>query len=273
MLKGRNQTGSPTVPREGQTEADVLDVRAEAWNRRALLREIYRRYFAEMVEHFARRAGASGRQAYGRVVEVGGGAGNFKSFFPDTVVTDVVATRHVDLAVDALRMAFADGTIDNLVMQDVLHHLKYPLAFLREARRVLRPGGRLVMTEPYISPASRVVFKLAHPEPVDMKAKLFGEGGEELEAFAGEGAFASNQAIPTLLFFRDAERLRRSVPGMEVKGRLLRSLVVYPLSGGFSGPVLIPNWLAPCAWTVEAMAKPLSRLLAFRLLVVLEKTA
>ena len=38
--------------------------------------------------------------------------------------------------------------------------------FLREAARVLRPGGRLLLMEPYITPVSYVGYKLLHHEDI-----------------------------------------------------------------------------------------------------------
>ena len=259
---------SATVPNANQSEADVLDERAAAWNHRPLLRDIYHGYFAEMVSHLATR----GAGDYGKVVELGGGSGNFREYFPGVIATDLVPTPHVHAAVDAMELPFADNSIDNLIMQDVLHHLPYPLAFFREAQRVLRPGGRIVLMEPYISWASRVVFKLAHPEPVVMGARIFGEAGEADSAvFEGNGAFASNQAIPTLLFFRDLRKFEARFGSLTVRVRALRSLVVYPMSGGFSGPQVIPNAWVPLGWWLEQKVAFLGPWMAFRLLVVVEK--
>jgi SAM-dependent methyltransferase len=250
-------------------------VRAEVWQRRPLLREIYHGYFREMVGNLAR--GSDG--GCGVVVEIGGGSGNFKEYFGAhhggegrLIATDVVPTHHCDLAVDAMAMPFEAGTVDNLVMMDVLHHIPYPLRFFAEAQRVLRKGGRVVMTEPYISPASRVIFAVGHPEPVAMGAAVFGEGSDEDPCpLRGEGAFASNQATPTLLFYRDLKKFERRFPGLGVVKRLRRSLFVYPLSGGFSGPKLLPRVLEPVGWGMEKVLSPLAGLLACRLVVVVEK--
>jgi SAM-dependent methyltransferase len=278
---------SPTVPTGQQSESDVLDVRAEVWQRRPLLREIYRRYFAEMVAHFAvtpatPAAPEGSALSFGTIVEIGGGSGNFKEFFATThagqgrlIATDIVPTRHCDLAADAMALPFADGSIDNLVMQDVLHHIPYPLRFFAEAQRVLRPGGRVVMTEPYISPASRVIFAVGHPEPVVMSATLFGasNGGDsdDPSPLRGQGAFASNQATPTLLFGRDRALFERRFPSLKILHLLRRSLFVYPLSGGFSGPRLLPRFLEPAGWGMERLLAPFSRLLGCRLLAVIER--
>jgi ubiquinone/menaquinone biosynthesis C-methylase UbiE len=50
---------------------------------------------------------------------------------------------------DAARLPFASGAFDGVLMVAMLHHLPDPLAALREARRVLKHGGLLVLgTEP-----------------------------------------------------------------------------------------------------------------------------
>jgi SAM-dependent methyltransferase len=53
---------------------------------------------------------------------------------------------------DALSLPFADGTVDAVVMLDIVEHLADPAAVLAEARRVLRPGGALVVSVPHKGP-------------------------------------------------------------------------------------------------------------------------
>ena len=53
------------------------------------------------------------------------------------------------LLVDAQRLPFADRSFNGVLMVAMLHHLPDPLTALREARRVLKPGGVVVLgTEP-----------------------------------------------------------------------------------------------------------------------------
>ena len=49
-------------------------------------------------------------------------------------------------------------------MVDTLHHLPRPLDFLSEAARVLKPGGRLAMVEPWITAPSWVLYRFFHHE-------------------------------------------------------------------------------------------------------------
>lgn len=50
---------------------------------------------------------------------------------------------------NALELPFADATFDRVVAAEVLEHLPGPLVAAREARRVLKPGGRFVATVPW----------------------------------------------------------------------------------------------------------------------------
>ncbi|HUN48540.1 MAG TPA: methyltransferase domain-containing protein [Stellaceae bacterium] len=49
---------------------------------------------------------------------------------------------------DAAALPFADGSFDLVWVERVLLHVTSPLAVMREARRVLKPGGQLVASEP-----------------------------------------------------------------------------------------------------------------------------
>jgi SAM-dependent methyltransferase len=46
------------------------------------------------------------------------------------------------------RLPFADGAFKTVLAMAVLEHVDDPVACLREARRVLAPGGRVVLTTP-----------------------------------------------------------------------------------------------------------------------------
>lgn len=269
MTKGNDAITSPNR----RKDVAIVDQRAEAWKTRPLLRDVYHDYFNRMRNYFAPAPSAT--KPYGAIIELGGGSGHFHNFYPDMIVTDILPTRHINLAADAMQLPFRDQSINNIVMLDVLHHIPLPLRFFSEAQRVLQSGGRVIMTEPFISPLSGLCYRFSHLEPVDMDAPLFRSQsnpiGEDPVAVIGSGAFASNQAIPTLLFFRYQRLFERRFPQLAIVHRGVHSTMVYPISSGFSKLVLLPRVAAPAAKMLERIFSPLARWMAFRTLIVVEK--
>lgn len=228
------------------------------WNAKPVLRAIYEDIYARMLE----------RAAPGPILEIGGGSGNFKAFAPQTVSTDIVSAPWLDLVCDAQRLPFADARFANVAMVDVLHHIENPLSALREFARVLKPGGRLILCEPAITPLSGIFYRHFHPEPVDMAADPLGEGA----ITPGRDPFESNQAIPTLLAGRDRERLAAALPAFRLTDLERFSFLAYPLSGGFRPWSLVPAALTKPLLDLEwAMRGAFGRLAAFRMLAVYER--
>lgn len=88
------------------------------------------------------------------------------------------AASSTHLLADAERLPFASDTFDGGLMVASLHHLPDPLAALREMRRVIRPGGTLVLgTEPN-SWQNRTVYPLGK-KALETLRRLTGRGGAE----------------------------------------------------------------------------------------------
>ncbi len=149
---------------------------------------------------------------------------------------------------------------------DVLHHLPAPRAFFAEAIRVLRPGGRVVLCEPYVSPLSYPIYKWFHEEPMDL-------GVDPLASHTGErDPFDSNQAIPTLLFDRGRALFAAAFPALAVRSVVELAGPSYPASGGFSRAPLLPWSLWSKLRAVEALLpESVMRWFAFRMLIVVER--
>lgn len=244
-----------------QTQVDArIAEHGRQWRKKPAVRDIY-------VELYRRMAAA---RAPGPTLEIGGGSGIFKDFAPDTVSTDILAAPWLDLVADAQGLPIADGVFSNIVMFDVLHHIEFPRKFLAEAARVLRPGGRVIMVEPGITPVSWPFYRFIHPEPVRMGDDPLLDGAPD----PNRDAFDANQAIPTLLFGRHARAFAAAFPQFAIIQKDWLSLFAYPLSGGFKPWSLIPAALVKPVLRLEDLLAPmLGRLMGFRLLVVLEKRA
>ena len=98
-------------------------------------------------------AGAAGR----RLADIGGGTGNYalalkrEGWEPVVVdrsaamLTRAAAKGLETVEADAQRLPFEDLTFDAAMMISMLHHVEDRAAALAEARRILRPGGRLAL--------------------------------------------------------------------------------------------------------------------------------
>jgi len=238
--------------------ADALAEQERAWSSRPLLRRLYGEWF-ELIA-------ASLSAVEGPTIELGSGFAPLKHRLPGIVTTDVEPTPWADAVADAHALPYADASLANIVAVDVIHHLAEPARFLDEARRTLRPGGRVVAVEPYTSPFSALTYRLFHHEHTDLRVDPFG-ADPRLAAEAMEG----NQALPTLLFFRRADELERRWPELRIVDRRRFSILLYPLSGGFSRPPLVPDGLYKPLRALETLLEPAAPLFASRCLVVLQR--
>lgn len=204
-------------------------------------------------------------------IEIGSGPGFSREFIPELELTDVVQAPWHGRRMSAEALSLEDGSVGALVLFDVLHHVAAPSAFFAEAARVLRPGGRIVLCEPYISPVSRWVYRRFHPEPVDMSVDPLVAAAQVLDAT--KDPFASNQAIPTLIFCRDHGRaFARMFPQFGVVRVERMAGLSYPASGGFSHAPFLPVPLWRALFAVEnLLPEMVFRGFGFRVLVVVER--
>jgi SAM-dependent methyltransferase len=231
-----------------------------AWDAKPELRTLY-------AEWYRRVAAELPPVAVGPRIELGSGPGFAREFIPDLELTDLVKAPWHDREVSAEDLPFADRSIGALVLFDVLHHIPAPRRFFEEANRVLCPGGRLVLCEPYISPVSWPVNKLFHVEPVYMRVDPLAPNATE-----GRDPFDANQGIPTLLFVRERAAFERAFPALAIRRIERLAGLSYPASGGFSRRRLLVGRLWTALYRLESrLPERAFALLGFRMLIVLEK--
>lgn len=240
-----------------RNSARILHERRWIWSQKAVLRHLYASWHKEIIHWMVS----------GETLEVGGGSGHFKQSLPGVWSSDVVFLPWLDAVLDGEHLPFKQGSLANLVLFDVLHHLPEPLTFFLEAARVLGKGGRLLLIEPYISLLSFPVYRFLHKEPLDWHADPFRTKREPHP----QGPFDGNQAIPTLIFQRYRVRFQEFIPELKMIEFKKMDFLLYPLSGGFHQPNLVPASLYPVFSILERVLACFDRFLAFRMFVVLER--
>lgn len=191
----------------------------------------------------------------GLLIELGSGGGFAKEYLPSLITTDVMDVAGIDQVVDARNMPWPDASVSGIFMQNVLHHIQQPRLFFKEASRVLKPGGRILMIEPYHGWLSSKIRKRFHHEPYDEQTPDW--------TFESSGPLSgSNIALPWIIFFRDRDLFVREFPEFEVRTSL-HNVFSYVLSGGISYRSLIPKSFMSIAFSMERALSPLNEVLAY----------
>lgn len=232
----------------------------DVWKTKPILRTVYGDIFDRIGLEIVKR----------RTLEIGGGIGNLKSRLDDVISSDIQFGHHLDLVADAQELPFASGSLSNIVMLDVLHHIEFPSLFFKEAARVLCAGGRIVMVEPAITPGSSLFYRFVHQEPVDMSVNPLRVARPDHH----RDPFYANQAVPTLIATKYQRLFCETFPSLKMHPPHWLSFFVYPLSGGFQPWSVIPNKMAKVMLKFEKRIEHLlGRIAAFRMLLVVEKDA
>jgi SAM-dependent methyltransferase len=200
----------------------------------------------------------------GLVVELGSGAGFSSEFLPGLLTSEVCFLRSVHIVFDGQVMPFRDASLRGITMVNVLHHVPDVRLLFAEASRCLKPGGRVVAIEPWVSTWSRWVYTNLHHEPFDAKREewAFPKGGR---------LSAANGALPWIVFERDRRRWEAEFPDLRVK--LIRGIMPfrYLISGGIATRNLMPSFSFPVLRKVERLLDPFIRSLAMFALIVIER--
>lgn len=96
------------------------------------------------------------RRLRGSTLDIGCGIGDMLAFRPATIGTDinprtVEYCRSIGLEAHLMepdRLPFEAGRFDSALLDNVLEHVPQPAALLDDVRRVLKPGGRLLVGVP-----------------------------------------------------------------------------------------------------------------------------
>ena len=133
----------------------------------------------------------------GRVLDVGGKKVRKRGRFRPEIAPaeswlylNVDADSEPDILASADAIPVDDSHFDAILMSEVLEHLRSPEDVLAEARRVLRPDGRLVATIPFLFPVHGDPDDFQRWTPEKLQLEL-GRAGLEVEELSPMGSAAA----------------------------------------------------------------------------------
>lgn len=212
----------------------VTDSRLGFGTRKPGLAELYREWYCLQRYHLSPIAGD--------ILELGSGAGFIREIIPSAQTSELIPCKGVNLSLNALEVGerFKD-MLSNLLMVNVFHHICDSMDFLHSASNALRPGGRLIMIEPWLNIWSKICYRLVGHEPLDPH-----QLGWSFPS--NDPLFDANQAQPWIVFQRDKEKFLNAFPEFKIIALNPLMPFAYTLSGGHS-----------VSWRISARAIKLCR--------------
>jgi SAM-dependent methyltransferase len=228
----------PEIPDLSIDDPRVTHGRREIIRNNTFLYRIYDEWYSLISESIP--------EGPGGVVELGSGAGFLNQYIPGLITSDVFTQPDIQVVLDARKLPFSSNSLKAIVMVDVLHHIPDNRAFLAEAQRCLRPGGRMVMIEPWVSAWSKLIYRNLHHEPFEPGAKEW--------TFPDVGPLSgANGALPWIIFQRDRKDFEENFSDLEIQTIRPFMPFRYLVSGGVSMRQLMPQAAFPWWHKLESL--------------------
>lgn len=160
----------------------------------------------------------------------------YKSLFKATeyVGVDIEISGHpddkktADVYFDGINLPFEEGSFDGVLASEVLEHVFTIDACLKEIFRVLKPGGRVLATCPFVWPLHEQPYDFARYTPHALKHLVEQVG---FKIVLSERRGTPIETIGQLLIVEIVPRVINGLPG---PGRLRAQLGVF-LTGSIAG--------------------------------------
>jgi ubiquinone/menaquinone biosynthesis C-methylase UbiE len=137
------------------------------------------------------------------------------------------------LGADALALPFADESFDHVWMMWLLEHIPDALAALREARRILVPGGSITAIEVdystvHAEPSTRALEALFHTMVRGMAAAGWSDAGTRLPDWLREAGFREVDEGERTYWWQDEDLSRQANYAADVVESALGALTELP---------------------------------------------
>jgi SAM-dependent methyltransferase len=82
-----------------------------------------------------------------KIVNLGSGTSDYGK---DVINVDFIRYKNVDLVLDICNLPFENDQFDLVVLTEVLEHIENPTTVIKEAHRILKRGGSVLITSPFM---------------------------------------------------------------------------------------------------------------------------
>jgi SAM-dependent methyltransferase len=236
---------------------ETTSMRFQLINEKSFLRQFYRDCYRLMANSLA-------ADIDGPILELGSGGGFIKEHVRDCITSEIQLVSGVDIILDGQQLPFGDLTLAGVVMLDVFHHVPRASWLLKEAARCIKPGGSMVMFEPWNTRWSRFVYRHLHHEPFDPDCLKWELGG-------GGPMSMANSALPWIVFKRDRRQFETLFPEWRIEKVHLQAPFRYLASGGVAYRSFMPGALYRAFTKCEEILQPWLQHWAMFALVVLKR--
>ncbi len=230
------------MPKNFNSDA-ALEEHKELIKRKKFLYQIYLDFYNSLIPK---------NVPQGKIVELGSGGGFLKEVIPEVITSDVISGSGIDKVFFAEKTPFKNNSISTYVMIDVLHHIKDSEKAFKEMIRTLKPGGKVIMVEPFNSFLGGLIYKYLHYEHYDPNADSW--------KIKGKGRMSeSNTALPWIIFVRDRKMFERKFPELKIIKVQGHTPLRYLISGGLTKPQLLPTFTYSWIKSFEDLISPLGQ--------------
>ena len=192
-------------------------------------------------------------------LEVGAGAGFSKRYIKNKryKISDFSSEDHLDLKeIDAQDTKLESNKYEFVIASNMLHHVPYPIKFLNEMFRILKPGGKLIIQEAHCSIVFQLVTIIMRHEGFDFTKNVW---DEKSPATDEKDLWSGNSAIPYLLFNNKKNFDSHLGNKFEIKYKKLCECFLFLNSGG----VTSKTFCIPLNFFILKIVKYVDKFLSF----------
>lgn len=253
---------SPDAKYDGGNETERVLAHRRLLSKRPMIRGVFEEFYRRVRDLDNELFGAT----EGARVELGAGSSMLKDCYPDVVTSDIVPAPHLDLTLDAMNLNLEDQSVRVLYGINCFHHFPDPARFFTEVHRVVRPGGGVILIDPYFGPFASALYTNLFRE------ETFDRGARGWRSDEQRDATRANQALSYLVFFRDRARFLAENPNLEiVHAEVMTNYLRYVLSGGLNFRQLAPTGAVGALRAIEKLASSMAGAMGLHHLVALRR--